>query len=567
MHTNAAVEAFKLLCLEIGSEYALAAHKAVMADPTAASRLSFDYSGYHNVDTFRKDYLVYNYLRKYEGGADVASLTEKAKAVFLQTDSTCDLHNRRLRAVTLSPLIGSSVSVQSVISRSFEKIRMVLGDYSCRKWVEHCEWGPGATATIQAADATVDKKVVEQTLSVTSSALKYAAAYLETDTTWTSARLGIPVEGPCCALVAEFEVVEDGRFSTVPKDVKSRRSIELQPTMNLFLQKGVGSYIRGRLKRFGVDLDDQSRNQVLAQKAFTEGYSTIDLSSASDSICTEIVRQLLDPEWFTLLDDLRTKSVSIDGVSHRLSKFSSMGNGFTFELESLIFWALSKSVVELLSVRGPVSIYGDDIIVPREAARPLIQVLEYVGFTVNLTKSFLEGDFFESCGLQYFRGVDVTPIFQKEIVRDIASGIRAHNRLMRWGLRLPIPGWCDNVIKTAVLFYRTIATGRTDQFGRIRRSREFTPVQPWWIQADVGLIKLRFFPHDKHGILRLRGLRLVANKKKGHDYALYATSLRRGVVVENPFLGFVSPRGVSRILLSEYRFAVPANHRSVPSWL
>lgn len=106
-----------------------------------------------------------------------------------------------------------------------------------------------------------------------------------------------------------------------------------------------------------------------------------------------------------------------------------MGNGFTFELESLLFWAAAKAASEHVGNQGPVGIYGDDIIVAQSASEVLITFLEDLGFEVNLEKSFTEGLFFESCGKHYFRGVDVTPVFQKQRVDNDLELLRLANRI------------------------------------------------------------------------------------------------------------------------------------------
>jgi hypothetical protein len=110
-------------------------------------------------------------------------------------------------------------------------------------------------------------------------------------------------------------------------------------------------------------------------------------------------------------------------------KFSSMGNGFTFELESLIFWALSKSVSDFVSV------YGDDIIVDSTCRDRFVDLFRFCGFTTNESKSFWSGPFRESCGKHYFQGTDVTPIYQKDSDENIENLLASLNRLRRWYYR------------------------------------------------------------------------------------------------------------------------------------
>ena len=149
--------------------------------------------------------------------------------------------------------------------------------------------------------------------------------------------------------------------------------------------------IRKWLRRVRIDLDDQSRNRELAKEgSMTNQLATIDLSSASDSVSLRLVDDLLPPRWADFIGQTRSEEILLpDGTWHRLAKVSSMGNGFTFELESLIFWALSAACVDLLEVEDRrVGIYGDDIIVHTSVAPHLVSILGYYGFQTNKTKTF-----------------------------------------------------------------------------------------------------------------------------------------------------------------------------------
>jgi hypothetical protein len=175
----------------------------------------------------------------------------------------------------------------------------------------------------------------------------------------------------------------------------------------------MGRYIRNRLKHFGVNLDFQGLNQALAIYGSQTGkYATIDLASASDTVSMEVVLALLPEPWLDILAAMRSPAYRLDGVWRGYHKWSSMGNGYTFELESLLFWALCSSISE------DVAVYGDDLIVPTESYETIIRVLEVCGFSVNPDKSFSKGYFRESCGQDAFNGVSVTPIYWKDSLDD-----------------------------------------------------------------------------------------------------------------------------------------------------
>lgn len=220
---------------------------------------------------------------------------------------------------------------------------------------------------------------------------------------------------------------------TVPKKSDIDRVACKEPDINMFLQKGAGAVIRHSLKRFGIDLNDQSINRSLAQRGSLTGeLATLDLASASDSVSYSLVQILLPEIWFALLVNLRCPVTVIDGVEHRNEMFSSMGNGFTFELESLLFFALARATAYFRGSRGVISVYGDDIICPADIAHDLEWVLKEFGFQVNPEKSFSEGPFRESCGGHYWNGFDITPFYVKAPIDTLPALIHFLNGLRRW---------------------------------------------------------------------------------------------------------------------------------------
>ncbi len=247
-----------------------------------------------------------------------------------------------------------------------------------------------------------------------------------------------------CPLLREYRVfddisvVEGNVLFTVPKKTDIDRCACKEPDINMFLQKGVGNRIRRRLRRFGVNLNDQSINRKLAEVGSRDSsLATLDLSSASDTITIEAVRSLLPSDWFLYLNDIRSQSMEIDGEYYRTEMFSSMGNGFTFELESLIFYVLMRTTAYFEACPGVVSVYGDDIIIPSGMYDMATWVLHSFGFTVNMEKSFHEGLFRESCGGHYFHGTDVTPFYLKRSPTRLTDVIRVANQLRLWALNDP----------------------------------------------------------------------------------------------------------------------------------
>jgi hypothetical protein len=166
------------------------------------------------------------------------------------------------------------------------------------------------------------------------------------------------------------------------------------------------------------------------------GLATLDLSAASDTISALLVQQVLSPEWFELLDIARSPFVTMpDGTVHELEKFSSMGNGYTFELESLLFLCIARSITPR-SLHSYISVYGDDIIIPQEYSEAMIERLNTLGFSVNSDKSFWHGPFRESCGSFTYNGTEVAPFYLGSD-GNIPFALQVANRLKVWLQRIP----------------------------------------------------------------------------------------------------------------------------------
>lgn len=226
--------------------------------------------------------------------------------------------------------------------------------------------------------------------------------------------------------------VRGNRFATVPKDASKDRGIAIEPGLNVLGQLAVGKAIRNRLRtRAGINLDTgQSLHRQLAcQGSRTGDYVTIDLSNASDTVARKLVQLLLPDDWYDLLSTLRSPFTFIGDRWVLLEKFSSMGNGFTFELETLIFCALAHA--SHCQVGADTFVYGDDIVMPPGRAEDFLALMEYMGFTPNVQKTHLSGAFRESCGGDFMMGQDVRPVFIKKEPVTPLDWMGLHNKFAR----------------------------------------------------------------------------------------------------------------------------------------
>lgn len=524
MHTSDCVElsAFAAICTEVGSDVAVSAlNHLSQGDYGSLLKMKIRAEDYMSPESFAVDYLVVTLLSKWKGLPTGINTKDQAFNSWLAAEEQCSLTNRRFREFERRPFYSR---VEGILSDARRKIALVLGPLDVSHALSMCRWSGGATYDTRRGYTTSQKQSTKK-FAVTVGALPYFRACVETDPHWIAALTGFLPCGPVSLLPNNFEIVRGNRWLTVPKSAKTDRCIAAEPLANSFLQQGVGRYIRGRLKRFHVDLDDQSINQRLAARAAFEGLATLDLSMASDTLSYELVRALLPSDWFDFLCALRSPESKLEGKWVKLSKFSSMGNAFTFELESLIFWAICKAQVDEEVQDGIVSVYGDDLIISRESYDSVKETLDWCGFSLNDEKSFRDGNFFESCGKHYFKGVDVTPAYQKELVGSLPEAIRFANRLVRWSKR-NFGVWRHEIIKRA---HRLLFDGN------FRPRLDFKPMIPLGDESDDGFLvppswlgewdvnhgyKCRVFTHSN-------------NFRRGYDVAMLSYKLRAPYTVSS----------------------------------
>lgn len=250
--------------------------------------------------------------------------------------------------------------------------------------------------------------------------------------------------------------MDASKILAVPKKREISRTICVEPNGAMMFQKGIANLLERRLKEcYGIDLQcQQDLNRVLAQKGsliatqtfdHSHGYGTIDLSSASDTIPLELIKELVPAQAFRWLSNVRTPCV--DGLRNQktqLHMISSMGNAFTFPLQTLLFTTIVTSCLEVMGItpyasasnpaRCSYSVFGDDIIVASRAYRFTCQMLEEFGFIVNRDKSFIDGFFRESCGCDFFQGSQVRPVYIKSM-QTLQDRFVALNLISRWGAR------------------------------------------------------------------------------------------------------------------------------------
>lgn len=222
------------------------------------------------------------------------------------------------------------------------------------------------------------------------------------------------------------------RVCLVPKDSRGPRIISCEPAELLYIQQGLMRKLYRCLETSSitagqVNFTDQSINQLLAkQGSIDSSLATIDLSDASDRVSLELVKRVFPPNWVQALEACRSESTTLpDGRVVKLNKFAPMGSSCCFPVEALVFWTCLQATRHILNRRSSdkMYVYGDDIIVPSTFYEDAVFGLTRIGLTVNLSKSFFDGPFRESCGGEYHKGMDVTPVRVRKTIKRQGSGL------------------------------------------------------------------------------------------------------------------------------------------------
>lgn len=293
-----------------------------------------------------------------------------------------------------------------------------------------------------------------------------------------------------------YELVQGSKFCFVPKRRDISRLICVEPSLNTFFQLGFKQILESRLRRcYGIDMAiQQDRSREFARLGSLDdgpkGFVTIDLESASDSISLKMLEWLLPKDFLWWLTKLRCpRALLPDGEWVELAMISTMGNGYTFPLQTMIFSSIISGIARyrglpLLRSRsktlGNFSVFGDDIIITKEFLPDMMRILGHLGFTVNSEKSFVEGPFRESCGRDFFKGHDVRPVYCRKL-KTQQDRYALINNLLEWSAKQGIPLPC--------------------LVQQLRSIVKYQPI-PHWENVDAGIRVPSSFldsmPRDRH---------------------------------------------------------------------
>jgi hypothetical protein len=227
------------------------------------------------------------------------------------------------------------------------------------------------------------------------------------------------------------------RVVFVPKTMTAPRVIAIEPHNVQYMQQSLKDYVykileTHRLTKHSIRFARQDVNQRLAySSSIDKRLATLDLKDASDRVALPLVQRIFKTSGILeYLEDSRSLHATLpSGRNIVLNKFASMGSAMCFPVEAMVFYTLIQSAMHQLDGKRPssrsicayskqIDIYGDDIIVPVEYTDVVVNYLESYGLKVNVNKSFGNSHFRESCGADFFNGVDVKPVYAREYPYD-----------------------------------------------------------------------------------------------------------------------------------------------------
>lgn len=383
--------------------------------------------------------LKVNVLKKFQDDVDLKLTSSKAIEKFKAMNFRCSEWKYQPDRMIDEYLLGAF----EARVRTFFDADDFVGDLS--SFGSSGRFGPGASIGARGFDFYT--KAFDSPLTCTSNGIyKAYAIYTSRIPSWAEGeeiRSGLH-GGP--------KIVAGSTLSCVPKTNAIARTICTEPGLNMFFQLGYGEAISRRLKHLhGIDLSTQpDRHACLARFASQTGsLFTLDLESASDTVSLAMCERFLPPWVFSTLSGLRSKATKLpSGEWLELNMMSSMGNGFTFPLQTALFTCAVLACSDVMGIKAQTrwsnpkpssaGVFGDDIIAPKALFSPVSRLLGLLGFIVNTEKSFAEGQFRESCGADYFAGSAVRSVYIKTLSTQESRYV-AINSLNEWSAVFEVP--------------------------------------------------------------------------------------------------------------------------------
>jgi hypothetical protein len=512
------VEDFRSL---YGDQYALTAETALKQGMPAFR--AYDFPGRFSTvpHLFKREYQLECLFKRYRFSDDLYNEDE------LDNRTNKKFFDHQITLATPRGCFRNRTSI--VLQRARQIIKRTLGPYNPDELLERCRFGKRACKGTPARNSYLDSKLDNLTGSIEHLGW-FVNTYLPTDPLLSA----VIFSDQKRSTMTECDVLD---VTNVDKSWKIKRGIVPNTTIGSFYTYGLGAIFQDRLKEIGLDITRlQSRHRLMACKySRSRTYVTADLSNASNSFTYEILARLLPREWLAAVKFGRIPYVEIkDGEyagKHLICSYMLMGIGYTFPLQTLLFYSIIRAVMDLLGEKGLVSVYGDDLIYKRSIHAYVVSVFEDMNFTLNGDKTYVTDFFRESCGGDYYRGIDVRPFQPQGKHQDLSRAPfvcllykTANGLLQRWDE-------CE-ISKTLHFIYSLIASIDSIVFQVPSSFPDYSGIQ-------VGCLKHDWFipwskPNTYNGITKFPCYRTMPDDRLViNEAAYYWDSLRAGSQGDN----------------------------------
>lgn len=223
------------------------------------------------------------------------------------------------------------------------------------------------------------------------------------------------------------------KLKFVPKTVRTVRTIGFEPAAYMWCQQALKDLMvshleSNRITSGHVNFADQTVNRK--KTSDWSDSDTLDMSKASDRNSYALAEGVLgETRLWPWLDACRTPCTELStGALLRYKKFAPMGSATCFPVQSVIYFCLAVTALMQAGMPGAIArrsvfVYGDDLITPHGYYTVLDEAFSSVGLKFNPDKCCMHGKFRESCGMDAFDGVDVSPVRLKTVVVNQPSDV------------------------------------------------------------------------------------------------------------------------------------------------
>jgi hypothetical protein len=210
--------------------------------------------------------------------------------------------------------------------------------------------------------------------------------------------------------------------------------------------------------------------------------------------------------------------------------YAPQGNATTFPVQSIVYAMCCITAVLVTRMDSKVSmenialaarsvrVFGDDLLLPNDCVGHLRTLLDHLGLVVNEYKTHDAGFFRESCGMDAYKGYDVTPWYASHWLEDlmgaekIISLVAIANNAFRKGL-WTLAEYLDKRLDEQAAVKVPICVSRdplgilslcTFCSGEPKGAKERELGSPMWRKEFLGYRvkpKTKMMPRDAHSVL------------------------------------------------------------------